>query len=77
MGDHREGGRHTGDDTENKCTANYLAKLAINTQQKMIFQQFNQLEKQGIKILNMDKHHVPAVRIKTRKIYINNNGQHA
>ncbi|WMV47051.1 hypothetical protein MTR67_040436 [Solanum verrucosum] len=54
--------------------ADFIANTAINSEQKLIYQQFNQLPSQGKKILNIDKHQVPSVRIKTRRIYSNNNG---
>jgi len=57
--------------------ADFIANTAINSEQKLTFQQFNQLPSKGKKILNIDKQQVPSVRIKTRRIYSNNNGHHA
>lgn len=57
--------------------ADFIANTAIITEQKIIFQHFHQLPSLGKKILNIDKHQVPSVRIKTKRIYNNNNGQHA
>ncbi|KAH0755025.1 hypothetical protein KY290_025295 [Solanum tuberosum] len=54
--------------------ADFIANTTINTEQKMIFQYFHQLPSLGKKILNIDKHQVPSIRIRTRKIYNNING---
>ncbi|KAH0723664.1 hypothetical protein KY290_006335 [Solanum tuberosum] len=50
--------------------ADYVANSAISKEEK-------QLPSMGRKILNIDKHQIPSVRIKTRRIIIDNNGQHA
>ncbi|KAK4722151.1 hypothetical protein R3W88_012384 [Solanum pinnatisectum] len=57
--------------------ADYVANTAINKEAKQVFFNFNQLPSRGRKLLNIDKHKIPLVRIKTRRINIDNNGQHA
>ncbi|WMV45805.1 hypothetical protein MTR67_039190 [Solanum verrucosum] len=55
------------------CIANSVG----NTEYKQIFLNFQQLPSKGRKLLNIDKYQVPSFRIKTRKINLYNNGQHA
>ncbi|KAH0712341.1 hypothetical protein KY285_007894 [Solanum tuberosum] len=57
--------------------ADCIANSAVNTEDKQIFLNFQQLPSKGRKLLNIDKYQVPSVRIKTRKINLYNNGQHA
>ncbi|KAK4708865.1 hypothetical protein R3W88_029790 [Solanum pinnatisectum] len=61
---------------EENQLADFIANMAINIEHKMVFQYFHQLPSLGKNILNIDKHQVPSVRIKPRRIY-SNNGQHA
>ncbi|KAH0679660.1 hypothetical protein KY284_020745 [Solanum tuberosum] len=62
---------------ETNQLADYVANTAINTEAKQVFLNFNQLPSKGRKLLNIDKHNIPSFRIKTRRINIDNNGQHA
>ncbi|KAK4718726.1 hypothetical protein R3W88_017064 [Solanum pinnatisectum] len=54
--------------------ADCIANSAVNTEDKQIFLNFQQLPSKGRKFLNIDKYQVPSVRIKTRKINSYNNG---
>jgi len=53
--------------------ADYITNVAINKVGKQHFQNFNQLTSMGRRILNIDKQQIPSIKVKTRKIYINNN----
>lgn len=57
--------------------ANFVANTTINKEEKEVFLGFNQLPSLGLKILNMNKHQIASVPIKSRIISIDNNGQHA
>ncbi|XP_015165784.1 uncharacterized protein [Solanum tuberosum] len=52
--------------------ADYIANLAIDKEEKQQFQHYNQIPSMGMKILSIDKHQIPSIRVKTRKIKIIN-----
>ncbi|KAK6780293.1 hypothetical protein RDI58_022477 [Solanum bulbocastanum] len=53
--------------------ADFIANTAIDKEEKQQFHNFIQLPSMGRRILNTDKHQIPSVRVKTRKINNNTN----
>ncbi|KAH0781476.1 hypothetical protein KY290_001074 [Solanum tuberosum] len=54
---------------EGNKLADYLANLAINASEMKTFRSFEQLPSMGRKIMNMEKSQIPALRVRTRKIF--------
>lgn len=52
--------------------ADLIANIAINQVEKLQFNSFIQLPTAAKMILNMDKHQVPSLRIRTRRFNIHN-----
>lgn len=48
--------------------ADFMEKIAIEHEQSIQHDEFNQLPSTGRKIINIDKQQIPVIRVKTRKI---------
>lgn len=46
--------------------ADYIANTTINSEEKHVFSSFIQLPMMARKLINMDKHEIPSLQIKTR-----------
>ncbi|KAG5619666.1 hypothetical protein H5410_004884 [Solanum commersonii] len=61
---------------EGNQLADCITNIAINHEDKQQYASFYDLPIKARKILNMDKHQIPATRIRTRRITNTSNHQH-
>lgn len=55
---------------EGNQLADYLANEAANEDRTLTYNSFNQLPKQGRQIININKTQIPTIKIRTRRIRV-------
>ncbi|KAK4706221.1 hypothetical protein R3W88_034223 [Solanum pinnatisectum] len=61
---------------EGNKLADYMANLAIDSNNKQSFNSFQQLPTMGKKIINTEKAQIPSLRVRTRRIQKPNTQRH-